>query len=443
MKRWHPAILGGVLFLAALAAGHYLAELESKRIAGEERADLVAHGQLLGARISQEFGNVLYLSGGLSSYVATRHRTLDPNEIHEILSRLYADTRHVRNFGIAVDTTLTYIYPIEGNERAVGLNYRDLPAQWPGVKAAIDGNRPVLVGPITLVQGGRGLIYRVPISVDGRYWGLLSTVVDPDSVFEAVFAASKTEHFAVGLRSAFAAGQQGRAIFGDDGVFDRPGVELVYVEVPGGTWLLGVGAQAPHGGNSAVRQMRLLAWLLAAICGLSGYYFLRQRGRLEYLALYDGLTQLPNRRLIEDRAGRAVLGRRRDRGNSELIAAVLLLDLNGFKPVNDRHGHKAGDHVLRQTARHLTQALRETDTVGRWGGDEFVVVLHEISRQKLPEVVERIRAAVASPIRYESETLQVGAAIGVATIPDDGETVGDLIRLADQRMYEGKTSCRR
>src|SRR5690606_4495148 len=130
-------------------------------------------------------------------------------EIKAILARLYAQTRHVRNFGVAVGTTLTYVHPVEGNEAAIGLRYPELPNQWPYVKAVIDGGKPLLAGPLTLVQGGTGLVYRTPIVVDGRYWGLLSTVIDSQSLFNAAFAGRRSAEFAFALRGTDARGREG------------------------------------------------------------------------------------------------------------------------------------------------------------------------------------------------------------------------------------------
>ena len=183
-------------------------------------------------------------------------------------------------------------------------------------------------------------------------------------------------------------------------------------------------------------QLRALTVLLALLSGWYAYSLLRHRAQLAHMALYDALTDLPNRRLIEDRIQRAIMRQHR---SSQSIAAVLLFDLNGFKPVNDRHGHKAGDHVLQQVAIRVGSVLRSSDTVGRWGGDEFVVALQDVTRQTLPEIVERISQAVATPISYGLETLVIGASIGIAICPDDGDIPSQLIRLADQRMYEHKS----
>jgi diguanylate cyclase (GGDEF)-like protein len=432
-------IAGIVLFLAVLAAGAQVVGLQSERLAAQYHADLLAHGSALQARVTRELSGVLFVSSGLSAYLTVRNKSQDRSEIDQILAQLYAQARHVRNFGIAVGTTLTYVYPLKGNERAIGLRYPDVPEQWPGVKAIIDSGRPFLAGPVKLVQGGLGLIYRVPISIDGRYWGLLSTVVDAESLFRTAFSDSDSRQFEFALRGKDAGGKSGATIWGDDAVFDKADVETMDIEVPGGKWTLGLGARDRRADSLLIRQMQVLTWILALLAGWYVFSLFRQRERLAHMALYDPLTSLPNRRLIEDRIQRAVLQQKRQ---SSTVVAILLFDLDGFKPVNDQHGHKTGDHVLQGVAARVGAALRTIDTVGRWGGDEFVVVLQQVERSKLDEVVERVRQAVAAPLVHGDETLTVGATIGVAISPDDGDAPGQLVRLADQRMYEKKVNRR-
>ncbi len=157
--------------------------------------------------------------------------------------------------------------------------------------------------------------------------------------------------------------------------------------------------------------------------------------RLQYLAQHDQLTDLPNRELFHDRLRTALARSRRD----EQRLAVLYLDLDQFKPVNDSHGHDIGDLLLREVAVRIGQCVRESDTVGRIGGDEFVVLLNDIG---LPEhavaVAEKIHLAFEQPFELSGCTLQVSASIGIAIYPDHGEDDKQLLRRADDAMYGAK-----
>ena len=161
--------------------------------------------------------------------------------------------------------------------------------------------------------------------------------------------------------------------------------------------------------------------------------------QLERIAHFDALTGLPNRTLLSDRLQLAMAQTER-RGKK---LAVVFLDLDGFKAVNDTHGHAAGDMLLIALAERMRQALREGDTLARLGGDEFVAVLPDLSEfaESLP-VLERLRLAAAEPVHSENHPpLQVSASLGLSFFaPRDDTTADQLMRQADQAMYQAKIS---
>ena len=158
--------------------------------------------------------------------------------------------------------------------------------------------------------------------------------------------------------------------------------------------------------------------------------------RIETMAYHDTLTGLPNRALLLRLLERELAARKR--AGTEL--AVCFLDLDGFKPINDTHGHAAGDAVLEIVAERLLESVRGNDIVARLGGDEFVVVLThladtEVVRDVLQRLLERLRMPIALP---DGATAQVSASLGVALCPGDGHSVNILLRCADEAMYEAK-----
>jgi diguanylate cyclase (GGDEF)-like protein len=172
-------------------------------------------------------------------------------------------------------------------------------------------------------------------------------------------------------------------------------------------------------------------WLLTDLTELRQY-----QEQIEYLAYHDGLTGLPNRLLLSDRLNQSVaLARRHQRA-----IVVCYLDLDGFKAVNDAHGHAAGDLLLQTVARRLQAALRVNDTVCRVGGDEFVLVLTHLDQVLHYEaVLGRVGAGIAKPIELGQGLLgHVSASMGVALFPQDGEEPDRLLRCADQAMYRAK-----
>ena len=430
--RWGYAAVGAVFFLVVGLGGTSILD---SRFEARRKVEMLSFGSLLQTRLTRELDNALFLTGGLKSYLAVREGKLDRREVDAILRKLFEDSRHVRNFGVAVGYRLIYLYPIKGNEKVVGLDYRKVPGQLAAVQRVIDGGTPLLLGPIKLVQGGTGLVYRVPVSIKGKYWGLISTVIDADSFFADVFARAKAENVELAVRGRDARGMQGEVFRGDARLFGQSGVELMDVDVPGGKWVMALRGMALSFPAAEVWRLRLLVWGLAAFLGWGVYALLVQRARLARLAMFDALTGLPNRTLVEDRLERAIASQRR---NPATVSALLFTDLDDFKHINDEHGHRAGDAVLQGVAERASHAVRDVDSVGRWGGDEMIVLHENAGRDKIPELVERVRRAIETPIEYAGLRLQVGVSIGVAIVPDDGDGVQDLIRRADRRMYEDK-----
>jgi diguanylate cyclase (GGDEF)-like protein len=163
--------------------------------------------------------------------------------------------------------------------------------------------------------------------------------------------------------------------------------------------------------------------------------------RLRTAAMRDHLTGLPNRLLLEDRLTQAGLRAAREPGYR---FAVLLLDLDGFKAVNDALGHAAGDQLLVQVARRLTRALRRTDTVARLGGDEFVVLVDDVSGPGGDDAVRAgIEAAVTEPYTIDGQIVEVGLSIGSAVSGDGSSDPDLLLREADAAMYRAKSAARR
>jgi diguanylate cyclase (GGDEF)-like protein/PAS domain S-box-containing protein len=166
---------------------------------------------------------------------------------------------------------------------------------------------------------------------------------------------------------------------------------------------------------------------------------IRERRQIEdqvrHLANHDALTDLPNRRLLEDRLSRAMTAAKR---NMDQVA-VLFIDLDHFKPINDTLGHRIGDLLLQAVARRLRQVLREVDTVSRVGGDEFVLVLPDLhAREAAVEIAQRVLEGMLQPYAIETHILSVTPSMGISLYPDHSSDADELIGCADAAMYYAK-----
>ncbi len=157
--------------------------------------------------------------------------------------------------------------------------------------------------------------------------------------------------------------------------------------------------------------------------------------RLQYMAQHDALTELPNRLLLLDRLKQSLA---RARWHQRLVA-ILFIDLDRFKTINDTLGHEAGDRLLQLLAERFNRAVREGDTVARFGGDEFVILLDDVAtEQDVGMVAQKVLDALAAPFNIENQGLYITASIGVSLFPGDGEDSGALLKNADVAMYRAK-----
>ena len=210
----------------------------------------------------------------------------------------------------------------------------------------------------------------------------------------------------------------------------RPAVSLdAYVLMPGAwaTLLLATGAFAYFVVRSVGLQNETLMQLLQEVD--------EQRRVIELSATHDQLTGLPTLRLVDDRLSIAIAAAKR--GHDRV--ALMFIDLDGFKGVNDGHGHDVGDAVLRMAAGRMTDCVRGSDTGARIGGDEFLLVAGEVhDLPSLQSLAEKLIAKISQPFTVGDVQVNIAASVGIAVYPDHSGSVTELRRLADQAMYEAK-----
>lgn len=193
--------------------------------------------------------------------------------------------------------------------------------------------------------------------------------------------------------------------------------------------LAGAHPDTPPSNLPVLAQALFRCVLLDIGMAMHGY-----QAQMEHLAFYDALTDLPNRCLFLDRLRRALAAAKRHGG----AVAVLFVDLDLFKSVNDRLGHAAGDRLLQATARRLRDGVRSSDTVARFGGDEFVVLLTDVDEAGAAALAAKLSGALAEPFEAEGQALCLTASIGVAIAPGDGDDAEVLLCRADEAMYRAK-----
>jgi diguanylate cyclase (GGDEF)-like protein len=216
----------------------------------------------------------------------------------------------------------------------------------------------------------------------------------------------------------------------------RTGATAV-VPVPGDSEVRGALCAVSRGGSFAAEELNFLDAVAAVLS--AGLKRLASEERLAYLAQFDSLTGLPNRGLLSDRFAQMIEQARRH----ARILGVLFVDLDDFKSVNDTLGHAAGDELLKEVARRLSETVRLGDTVARISGDEFAVVLADLARQEDAALVaQKIVDGLAAPFQVSGHEVLLTASVGIASYPADGDDAESLLGAADAAMYRAKQSGR-
>ncbi|MGK2953958.1 MAG: diguanylate cyclase [Thiobacillus sp.] len=447
MKRLNPlALLRSLPLMAGVLAAcavwlllQSFVWLEQDRRHQAERAVLQAEAATVRARLESELNATLSLSLGLSTFVLSR-----PGFTQDELAQVAAPLIHlqpaIRSVAMAPDNVIRFVYPLAGNEKAVGLRFLDNPGQRDAVLRLMREQRPVIAGPIELVQGGQGIINRIPIVFtrpDGspHYWGLASVAVDPRPIFEraGLHADGALDGIRYALRGKDGLGAQGEVFLGDAALFNDREAVLMDVIIPGGSWQLAARAQASATGHGW--WMQGLLGLLAAVAGALVAYSLSAHQRIRSMALHDPLTGLANRHQFNLRGQDMFALAKRSRRPLSLLN----IDINDFKTINDTYGHAAGDAVLVQVAHTLRSCCRESDLLARVGGDEFVVLLPDtLMGPSLNALLDRLRNAIDVVLPGTDTSIRLRVSIGVATCDDTTPTLDALMHQADEAMYRAK-----
>lgn len=279
--RWRRVLNWGVslglLMLLGLGVELLLQQYALRQFEASQQRISSRAGELRGLLLV-ELNSTLHLATGLASYIRARHGQLDPAEVQPWLQELLQQGRHIRNIGLAPGNRISHVSPLAGNEQVLGLYYPDIPAQWPRVQRIIADRTPLLDGPLPLIQGGNGLIYRVPVFLqDGAYWGLISTVIDFDRLYAQVDAFARRLDLNVQLVPATAAAPRATQLSRNE-----PGVSLK-VALAGADWQLLASARTRQ--DPPLAWLRLLGWGLALTVSASIGFTLHAQHRQAALLL--------------------------------------------------------------------------------------------------------------------------------------------------------------
>jgi two-component system sensor histidine kinase VicK len=282
------------LLCAAVITEYQARQLVEQR-QNQALQQLVGISGQLRSFVEAELNTSLYMSLGLASHIRASDGKLSEKEMLFLLQNLLEQGKHIRNIGLAPDNILTLIYPVQGNERALGLNYKNLPQQWPEIKQLIENKEAKLVGPVALIQGGDGYVYRVPLFLnDGSYWGIVSTVLDLTAFNQMLLQQANSYQVQVGIREK---DQDSPALFGYSHLFNEEALVLD-LNIKGAQWQIAVRFLDEAAGWS-LWQWRLLGASLSVVFCLMLAWLLHsyRRSALFADALQD--NEIYSRRIMD------------------------------------------------------------------------------------------------------------------------------------------------
>lgn len=436
-----PKLTAAIILTVGVFLSWRAGELEHQHDLSQQKNEIQTLVSNFRAQLETKLYYNVALIKGLAIDLVIREE-MKPQQFALIAEELSRANPVQRNLSLAPNFIIRDVYPSADNENIIGLNLLLDPEQKTAVYRSIQLDDAVLAGPYDLEQGGEGVVCRFPVWIkkEGvpRLWGAVSITLDFPALMKEAGFARLEQDLDISIRGRDASGPAGKYFFGDEKGITKDAVR-VPVFVPGGSWLISAQPKLGYAVKPWWQTTAAIIGLLVSLfSALASYRILFDRSRIRHLADHDPLTQLPNRRQALSELHD--LTHRGKRNNQPF--ALLSIDLDGFKPINDEFGHDAGDEVLRTIAQRLLASVRKGDTVARMGGDEFILVIDDPlanDEEHLLAYASRVRNKLSQPMQIlGGELVYVGASIGIAAYPSHAREMHGLIREADQAMYRAK-----
>lgn len=351
----------------------------------------------------------------------------------------------ISHLALAPDLVVSYVYPEEKNVGALGLDYRTVTGQYHEVLLAIASQDIMLAGPVNLVQGGVALIARLPIfDEQDKLWGIVSLVIDHQAMFDKIGLHRYPEYQVVLTRQS-ADSKQTTLISGKQQLLTDDYISMP-INVPGDTWQITL---APRDGQWLPAD-RDFTWLwfvgggVIALIVMAFSILIVTQSRLRrafytisYQSRFDPLTDLPNRQFFNHKLLQCI-------ENAEINNngfAILLLDLDHLRDINDALGHEIGDALLKKVVERLAAMLPPEDILGRIGGDEFAIISQQsIDSVEVETMARRFLSEIMNTTEIAHNQINITASMGIALFPRDATEAQALIKCAELALYAAKST---
>lgn len=344
----------------------------------------------------------------------------------------------IENISIAPNGVVQYIYPAEPNELAIGHDLINNPQRYPYIKKAIDKRSTVTQGPVEAVQGGMFIFNRKAIFTiengQERFWGVCVLPINFDKLMANSGITLDDEEYLLALNVP-AVDEENDFLWGDSTILTKEAISHP-ISIGDQEWELFIYPRIGWTDNESnwfgIEAADGLYVQLSIILFIFVLWHLNRYAQQAEAAKVDLLTGTLNKNTFK----KYVVRNLKKKKNRQ---ALIIIDINKFKAINDTYGHLAGDRVIKEMAHRLTKVLRGKDLVSRWGGDEFVVYVDDLESQcDIEKIIKRIHREVAHPFQTDEALIQEDISTGYACYPDDGTHYQELYKKADHKMYANK-----
>ncbi len=346
----------------------------------------------------------------------------------------------ISSIQLAPDGIVSHIYPLEGNEKAIGHNLLEDKNRDDGAKQAIEAEELTFIGPITLIQNGKkAIISRRPIFTEKEsqkvFWGFATVVINVEDIgFRQLIDDEMYNYRVIGNNPD----SEAESIIYENGKYSGIFESESTISVPGGQWRIQMSLKK----DEYFIEMHVAFYLFGLLIALFFIWFdVKKRKQtleiqklnkeLKRMSLEDDLTGCHNRRYFEALVIREQ--KKAIRYNANM--SVIMLDIDFFKDVNDQYGHHVGDVVLKELAKIMSEHIRASDDLARWGGEEFIILLPNTGAEQAVQVAEKLRLKIEHNV-FEYN-LKITASFGVAEYIQH-ESYDNLFKRVDSAVYLAK-----
>lgn len=344
----------------------------------------------------------------------------------------------IQNIAIAPDGIVQYIYPTAPNQMAIGHDLMNDPQRYPFIKKAIDEKNAIIQGPVEAIQGGVLIFNRkaifMPENDKESFWGVCAVTIDFEKLVSYCGINQENEDYFLALKVPKTDGFKD-FIWGNSECLTKESI-INTISLGDQKWELLIYPRLGWA-NTADNWLGLgaadgLYLLLSLTLFIFVLWHLNRYSQHAIASKIDIMTGALNKNTFKKHVIRNL--RKKNK-----IQAIIVIDINKFKFINDTYGHLAGDHVITELANRLMKALRSQDLLSRWGGDEFIVYANHLSsKSDIHNIIKRIYHEVGPPFKADGTLINVGVSLGYAFYPDDGINYEELYKKADIMMYSNK-----